>query len=214
MSASENAQEQTEDRERMVAKWMIKGQAKRGKPITISKSFLGKVGEDPTSFLENLVIDAEVNGWDETDLLEVIRGFLKDDVREWYIDNRHRLQYWDEGTDQRYSFVLKFVARFKTKAQVEVWHWKWDALKHEEEEDISEYATHFKKIYKQVDPQKRTLTRTVMCKFINSLPPKYVEMLTIMGPDTLDETIEAAMDIKASQRVKARKRDQAYMINI
>ncbi len=66
---------------------MIKGQAKRGKPITIPKSFSGKVEEYPTSFLENLIIDAETNGWDETDLLEVIREFLKDDVREWYIDH-------------------------------------------------------------------------------------------------------------------------------
>ncbi len=72
---------------------MIKVQAKREKPITIPKSFLGKVGEDPISFLENLIIDAEANGWDETDLLEVIREFLKDDAREWYIDNQHRLQH-------------------------------------------------------------------------------------------------------------------------
>ena len=66
---------------------MIKGQAKREKLIITSKSFSGKVGEDPTSFLENLIVNAEANGWDETDLLEVIRGFLKDDVREWFIDN-------------------------------------------------------------------------------------------------------------------------------
>ena len=66
---------------------MIKGQAKRGKPITTPKSFSGKVGEDLTSFLENLIIDVEANSWDETDLLKVIGGFLKDDVREWFIDN-------------------------------------------------------------------------------------------------------------------------------
>ena len=72
---------------------MIKGQAKRGKPITILKSFSGKVGEDPSSFLENLIIDVEANGWDDTDLLEVIEGFLKDDAREWYINNRYRLQH-------------------------------------------------------------------------------------------------------------------------
>jgi len=41
---------------------MIKGQAKRGKPITTPKPFSGKVGEDPTSFLENLIVDAEANG--------------------------------------------------------------------------------------------------------------------------------------------------------
>ncbi len=82
MPTGDNAYEQAENRERMVAEWMIKGQAKREKPITTSKSFSGKVGEDPTSFLENLVIDAEANGWDETNLLEVIRRFLKDDVRE------------------------------------------------------------------------------------------------------------------------------------
>jgi len=46
----------------MVAEWMIKGQAKREKLITTPKSFSGKVGEDPTSFLENLVIDVEANG--------------------------------------------------------------------------------------------------------------------------------------------------------
>jgi len=61
---------------------MIKGQAKRGKLITTPKLFSGKVREDPTSFLKNLIIDAEANSWDETDLLEVIRGFLKDDARE------------------------------------------------------------------------------------------------------------------------------------
>ena len=75
-------QEQNENRERLVAEWMIKGQAKRRKPITTPKSFSGKVGEDLISFLENLVVDAEANGWDDTDLLEVIRGFLKDDARE------------------------------------------------------------------------------------------------------------------------------------
>ena len=70
-----------------MAEWMIKGQAKRGKPITTPKSFSEKVGEDPTSFLENLIVDAEANGWDETNLLEVIGGFLKDDAREWFINN-------------------------------------------------------------------------------------------------------------------------------
>jgi len=46
----------------MVAKWMIKDQAKRGKSITTLKSFLEKVRKDPTSFLKNLIIDAEANG--------------------------------------------------------------------------------------------------------------------------------------------------------
>jgi len=71
----------------MVVEWIIKGQSKRGKPITILKSFSGKVRENLTFFLENLIINAEANGWDETDLLEVIRRFHKDDIREWYIDN-------------------------------------------------------------------------------------------------------------------------------
>ena len=87
VSQGETVQEQNANRERLVAEWMIKGQSKREKPITTPKSFSGKVGEDPTSFLENLVMDAEANGWDETDLLEVIRRFHKDDIREWYIDN-------------------------------------------------------------------------------------------------------------------------------
>ena len=171
------------------------------------KSFSGKVGEDPTSFLENLVINAEANGWDETDFLEVIGKFFKDDIREWYIDNWHRLQYWDKSTDQKHSFVPKFVTRFKTKAQVEVWHQKCDALKYEEEEDISEYAICFKKIYKRVDLQKRTPIRTIVRKFINSLPSKYVELLTIIGPASLDEAIDTAIDVKASQKVKAWKKD-------
>jgi len=44
--------------------------------------FTSKIGEDLTFFLENLVVDAETNGWNEMDLLEVIEGFLKDNVRE------------------------------------------------------------------------------------------------------------------------------------
>ena len=73
-----------------MAKWMVRGQVKREKPITTLKSFLEKVRKDPTSFLKNLVIDVEANGWDKTDLLEVIGGFFKNDIRKWYIDNRHR----------------------------------------------------------------------------------------------------------------------------
>ncbi len=34
-----------------------------------------------------------------------------------------------------------------------------------------------------------------------------------MGSETLEETIEAAMNVEASQKVKARKRDQAYMVD-
>ena len=66
---------------------MIKEQAKRGKSTITPKPFSGKVREDPISFLENLIVDAEANGWDETDFLEVIGRFLKDDAREWFIDN-------------------------------------------------------------------------------------------------------------------------------
>ena len=40
-----------------------------------------------------------------------------------------------------------------------------------------------------------------------------MKLLTIMGLTTLREAIEAAMDVEASQRVKARKRDQAYMVD-
>jgi len=46
------------------------------------KSFSGKVGEDLISFLENLVVNTKANSWDETDLLEIIEGFLKDNARE------------------------------------------------------------------------------------------------------------------------------------
>ena len=40
-----------------------------------------------------------------------------------------------------------------------------------------------------------------------------MELLTIMGPITLAKAIEAAMNVEASQKVKARKRDQAYMVD-
>ncbi len=58
---SVNTHEQAENRERAIAEWMIKGQSKREKPITMPKSFSGKVRKDPTFFLENLIIDVEVN---------------------------------------------------------------------------------------------------------------------------------------------------------
>ena len=90
---------------------------------------------------------------------------------------------------------------------------KWDALKCNDDEDILEYATHFKKIYKRMNPQKRTPIRTIVWKFINFLPPKYVELLTIIGLNNLNKTIEAVLDMEASQKIKVRKRDQAYMID-
>ncbi len=65
-----------------------------------------------------------------------------------------------------------------------------------------------------MDPLKRILVRTVIRKFINLLLPKYIELLTIMRPTTLNEVIDAAIDVEASQKVKAQKRDQAYMVDM
>ena len=41
-----------------------------------------------------------------------------------------------------------------------------------------------------------------------------MKLLIIMRPSTLNEAVKAAIDVKVSQKVKARKRDQAYMIDI
>jgi len=86
-------------------------------------------------------------------------------------------------------------------------------LKCEDDEDVSEYATRFKRIYKRVNPHRSTLNRTIIRKFINSLLPKFVKLFTIIGPASLNKAIEAALDVEASQKVKARKRDQAYMVD-
>ena len=65
-----------------------------------------------------------------------------------------------------------------------------------------------------MDPQKRTSLRTIIQKFINSLPPKYVEFLIIIGSANLDEAIDAILNIEASQKVKAWKRDHTYMVDM
>ncbi len=39
----------------------IKGNLRKEKPITTSKSFSEKVEEDSTSFLENLIVNIEAN---------------------------------------------------------------------------------------------------------------------------------------------------------
>ncbi len=61
---------------------IIKGNNKRGKPITILKTFSVRVEEYFTSFLKNLIVNTEANNWNESNLLEVIKGFFKDDARE------------------------------------------------------------------------------------------------------------------------------------
>jgi len=40
-----------------------------------------------------------------------------------------------------------------------------------------------------------------------------VKLLTIIGSNTLKEAVEAAIDVEANQKVKAHKKDQAYMVN-
>ncbi len=40
-----------------------------------------------------------------------------------------------------------------------------------------------------------------------------MKLLTIIKLVNLDKAIEAALDVKVSQRVKTRKKDQAYMID-
>jgi len=65
-----------------------------------------------------------------------------------------------------------------------------------------------------VDPHKSTPSRTIIRKFINLLSLKFVKLLTIIGPANLNEAIEATLDVEASQKVKIRKRDQMYLVDI
>jgi len=87
-------------------------------------------------------------------------------------------------------------------------------LKCKEDEDVSEYVTHFKKIYKKVDPYKSISSKTIIRKFINSLPSKFVKLFTIISLASLNKAIEAVLNIEASQKVKVRKRNQVYMVDI
>ena len=38
-------------------------------------------------------------------------------------------------------------------------------------------------------------------------------MLTIIGPNTLEEAIEGALDVEASQKIKGRKKEQSYLLD-
>ena len=40
-----------------------------------------------------------------------------------------------------------------------------------------------------------------------------MELLIIIEPSILEEAVEVAMDVEASQKVKACKRDQVYMVD-
>ena len=68
----------------------VKKSSKKSKSITIPKSFFEKIKEDFTSFLKNLIVNAEINSWDEMNFLKIIGGFFKDDIRKWYIKNKHK----------------------------------------------------------------------------------------------------------------------------
>ena len=57
------------------------------------------------------------------------------------------------------------------------------------------------------------MTRTIIRKYINSLPHKFVEFLIIMELSILEKTIELALNIEANQKIKARKKNQVYFLN-
>ena len=61
MKIKEDIKDPAQKRERQVAEQIIRGQSKRDKSITISKSFTRKVEEDPTFFLKNLVVNVKAN---------------------------------------------------------------------------------------------------------------------------------------------------------
>ncbi len=65
-----------------ITEFMFSNQSRRSRPLVQPKEFNGQVGEDLTTFLENLIVDGQVNDWNESDLLEVIGGFLKGDARK------------------------------------------------------------------------------------------------------------------------------------
>jgi len=63
---------------------------------------------------------------------------------------------------------------------------------------MSKYVTWFRRIYKRIDPHKSILNRTIVKKFINSLPTKFVKILIIIDLANLDKAIKAALDLEAS----------------
>ncbi len=66
------------------------------------------------------MIDTEANGQNEKDLLKVIGGFLKNNAKKQYIETKAWINHQNNVEDIQYSFISKFIARFKTKVQIEV----------------------------------------------------------------------------------------------
>ena len=70
------------ERDTYITQMFIKNNSRREKSITTPKSFSSKVEENPTSFLENFMVDVKANDQNKKYFLKVIGEFLKDDAYE------------------------------------------------------------------------------------------------------------------------------------
>ena len=66
---------------------------------------------------------------------------------------------------------------------------------------------------RRVDLSKKIPKQTIVRKFTNSLPSKYTEILIIIGPNTLEEAIEGALDVEVSQKIKEWRKEQSYLLD-
>ncbi|CAG8586104.1 16500_t:CDS:2, partial [Gigaspora rosea] len=137
--------------------------------------FHGSDDEYPIEWLDAFKRAAAMNNWMERRMLKIASGYLRDLTADWYKGKRNDLTQWKN--DEEELQVLK-------------------QLKHEK---VDAYATKFKKLLKQVDPDDEIPDPYIIRMFLSGLRGKAATFVTVAEPKDLDEAITKARKAKANR---------------
>lgn len=158
--------------------------------------------QDPVEWIDEFERCVEINGYRVADLIEVVKGYLLNEARDWYdqmeANNATRFQSWRNQGNR--NFRQSFLTRFRNPGKLLQWRMELNNRLQLPHESAPQYAHAIRKLIKKVDIDAAMPESEKVFHFTKGLrreiASQVTSQLTFQPNATLDQVIEAASRIE------------------
>ncbi|OMH80354.1 Transposon Tf2-11 polyprotein [Zancudomyces culisetae] len=140
--------------------------------ITTPKTFEVNKGIDPEEWIEDFKLIAKLNGWNDFDLIDLVKLFLGSREKIWYKKNRTTFNTWDE-------LAKKFKEKFSTKSSKgKVWE-RLRSIKQTEFGNVDEFEVELVQLLDQAKIKDEEIRFDILLSTLKRETKEKVESLDI-----------------------------------
>jgi hypothetical protein len=163
--------------------------------------------QDPIEWIEEFERCTLINGYQINQLLDIVPGYLLNDVRDWFesIESRNATRFQSWATPTNRNFTNAFLMRYRNPGKILQWRMELQGRVQQPHETVQQYAQDIRKLLKRSDAEGVFSESERIFQFTKGLrreiAAQVTSQLTFQQNPRFDQVVDAAGQIEAHGRM-------------